>query len=188
MNNHLQLYRILLLQIHGKLKPISILSPLQRNLSRSCWQCPGGCCVPWAGHLSLAAEQVREGWMLCCHPARGGRDLVGAEAWSSIPESVWDRGCWGVKSLWEGRLKVTCGPWPSGTQICSLCKSQSSKIYWKSHPRVPASLEMSLYRSWCVAKVGGLSLPLADVGGCHSKKELSCKSVFLPLQDYFSFL
>lgn len=33
--------------------------------------------------------------------------------------------------------------------------------------------------------MGGLLLPLADVGGCHSKNELSCKSAFLPLQDYF---
>lgn len=44
---------------------------------------------------------------------------------------------------------------------------------------------MSLYRGWYVANVRVLLLPLADVGGCHSKNELGCKSAFLTLQDYF---
>lgn len=95
MNNHLQLCRILLLQILGKLKPISILSPLQRNLSRSCSCSPALLAVPWVagvccrlqampalglGTWAFLLSRWKKGWMLC-YPALGSRDVaeVGAE-------------------------------------------------------------------------------------------------------------
>lgn len=96
MNNHLQLCRILLLQIHGKLKPISILSPLQRNLSRSCGcsaallavpRVAGVCCTLQAmpalglGSWAFLLSSWKEGGMLCSYPALGSRGVVevGAE-------------------------------------------------------------------------------------------------------------
>lgn len=133
MNNHLQLCRILLLQIHGKLKPVSILSPLQRNLSRNC-SCSAPLavpcvaarsrqCLPWAWLLEPSSW-----WSLwpgarkvgCCavillwEAETWWRWLLGwdSSAWSSINESVWDRGCRGVLNLRERggcRLRVALG-------------------------------------------------------------------------------
>jgi len=71
MNNHLQLCRILLLQIHGKLKPISISSTLWRSFSRSC---SGGVLAEVVA-ISLLCWKLR-GWLspygeLWAMPVRG---------------------------------------------------------------------------------------------------------------------
>lgn len=165
MNNHLQLCRILLLQIHGKLKPISILSPSQRNLSRGCSCSPALLAVPClAAPGAVSHSRQCLPWARLPEPPSwaGGRKVG---CWAVI--RLGRGGCWarthqpgaastsqggtgdagGFESPWEGRLQVPCGPWPSGTQICSLCKCQSNKTYWKSHPKMPASLQRSLYRS-----------------------------------------
>lgn len=55
MNNCLQLCRILLLQIHGKLKPISISSTSRRGFSRSCSCSPALLEVPWVAQPMLRA-------------------------------------------------------------------------------------------------------------------------------------
>lgn len=159
MNNHLQLCRILLLQIHGKLKPTSILSPFAEEFEQKLWllSCPAGSALGVWLVLHTPGNAGASGWVegrsgavtLLWEAGSWWRWVLGwdSSAWSSINGSVWDRGCRGFKSPWEGRLQVTCGPWPSGTQICSLRKCRSNKTYWKSHPRMPASLQMSLYRS-----------------------------------------
>lgn len=202
MNNHLQLCRILLLQIHGKLKPISILSPSQRNLSRGCscspallavpclaapglFHTPGNAC-PGLGYLSLPPEQV-EGRLdagLLSGLAEVGAEpgLISLEQHQRVRVGQGMQGGLNLHERGGCRFRVALGH--QERKFVPFASAKAIKHTGRAIPKCLPAFR-GVYTG-AVAKVGGLLLPLADVGGCHSKNELSCKSVFLPLQGYFS--